>query len=134
MMGIEENKKVVLRFNKEFLASGNTEILKEIIADNFINHTASAGFPNDASGLIKFVNILHKGFSDMDIEIHEQVGEGDIVATRKTIHAIHSGEIMGHKATGKKVTINVMDFVRVKEGKYVGHWGQNNIMQVIQAL
>jgi len=133
-MSIEGNKKVVLRFNKEFLEGGDPNILEEIVADNFINHTAPAGFPNDASGLIQFVAILHKGFSDLHIEIHEQVAEGDIVASRKTMHAIHSGEIMGHKATGKKVTIKVMDFVRVEKGKYVDHWGQNNITQVIQEL
>jgi len=42
-MSIEENKKIVLRFNIEFLQNGNEEVLKEIVADNFINHTAMAG-------------------------------------------------------------------------------------------
>jgi hypothetical protein len=28
----------------------------------------------------------------------------------------------------------VMDFVRLRDGKYIEHWGQNNIMQVIQQL
>jgi predicted ester cyclase len=45
--------------------------------------------------------LLHHGFSNIKIEIHEQVSEGDMVATRKTIHALHSGEIMGYNATGK---------------------------------
>jgi len=44
-MTIEENKKVVLRFNKEFLEGGNTEVLKEIVGDTFTNHTAPANFP-----------------------------------------------------------------------------------------
>lgn len=133
-MTTENIKEVVLRFNKEFLAKGNSEVLKEIVADNFINHTAAAGIPNDVSGLIQFVKMLHQGFSDLFIEIHEQIAEGDLVATRKTIHATHTGEIMGHQPSGKKVTISVMDFVRVKDGKYTDHWGQNNIMQVIAQL
>lgn|SRR5690606_12772660 len=133
-MTIEENKKVVIRFNKEFLEGGNAGVLKEIVADTFTNHTAPANFPKDVSGLVKFVEILHKGFSDFSIEIHEQIGEGDMVATRKTITATHTGEIMGHAPTGKRVTMNVMDFVRLKDGKYVDHWGRNDIMQVIQEL
>jgi predicted ester cyclase len=133
-MTIEENKKVVLRFNREFLEGGNTAVLKEIVADNFTNHTAISQVSKDISGLIQFVDMLRKGFPDLSIEIHEQIGEGDVVATRKTITATHLGEIMGHAPTGKKVTMNVMDFVRLENGKYVDHWGRNDVLQVIQQL
>jgi len=78
--------------------------------------------------------MLHKGFSNFRVDIHKQVGENDIVATRKTIEATHTGEIMGHKPTGKQVVFNVMDFVRLRDGKYIEHWGRNDIMQVIQQL
>jgi predicted ester cyclase len=134
MTTTEQNKKVVLRFNKEFLEAGDTEILKEIVADNFINHTASANFPKDVNGVIQFIEAIHKGFSDIKIEIHEQLAENDFVATRKTIHATHTGEIMNHAATGKRVMMNVIDIVRLKDGKYVDHWGRNDVMQVIQSL
>ena len=134
MNPISENKAVVIRFNKEFLEKGNVDVLKEIIAENFTNHTAPANFPNDVSGLIQFVKVLHQGFPDMTIDIQEQIGEGDLVATRKTIRATHLGEIMGRQATGKKVTMNVIDMVRLKDGKYVDHWGRNDMMQVIQQL
>ncbi len=133
-MSTEENKRVVLRFNKEFLESGNTEVLKEIVADDFTNHTAAAGVAKDVNGLIQFVGMLHKAFSDMRIDIYEQLAENDLVATRKIIYAIHSGEIMGHAATGKSIEMNVMDIVRLRDGKYVDHWGRNDIMQVIQSL
>jgi predicted SnoaL-like aldol condensation-catalyzing enzyme len=56
----EVNKKVVLRFNKEFLEEGNTEVLKEIVADDFTNHTAAGNVPKDVSGLVQFVGMLHK--------------------------------------------------------------------------
>ena len=133
-MPIEENKKIVLRFNKEFIEKGNAKILKEIVADDFINRTAVSSVPNNVDGLIQFIDMLHKGFSNFNVEIHEQIGENDLVATRKTIHATHTGEIMGHQPTNKQVTFNVMDFVRLRNGKYVEHWGRNDIMQVIQSL
>jgi predicted ester cyclase len=133
-MSIEKNKQVVLRFNKEFLEKGNTVVLKEIVADDFINHTAAAGVASDVSGLIQFIGMMHKAFSGMHIDIHEQLAENDLVATRKTIHAIHTGDIMGHAATGKKVQMNVIDIVRLRDGKYVEHWGRNDILQVIQSL
>jgi predicted ester cyclase len=133
-MTVEENKKVVMRFNKEFLENGNTDVVREIVADNFINHTAPSNIPNDANGLIQFVQMLHKGFPDLHIEIHDQIAENDLVVSRKTIHATHMGEIMGRKPTGKKVTMNVIDIVRLKDGKYVDHWGRNDIMEVMRQL
>lgn len=133
-MTISENKAVVTRFTKEFLEQGNVEVLKEIVADDFINHTAAGTMPNNVEGLKQFIAMLHKGFSDLHVHIHEQVAENDLVATRKTIHAKHTGEIMGRQATGKEIVLNVMDFVRLSNGKYIEHWGQNNIMQVIQQL
>lgn len=133
-MSIAENKATVIRFNKEFLEQGNMEVLKEIVADDFINHTAIDAVPKNVEGLKQFVTMLHTGFSDFHIDIHEQVGEGDVVASRKTIHATHTGEIMGHVPTGKKVAFSVMDFVRLRDGKYIEHWGQNNVLQVIQQL
>jgi len=133
-MTTSDNKPVVLRFNKVFLEQGNFQVLKEIVANDFVNHTAAGTVPNNVEGLIQFVAMLHKGFSNFKIEIHEQVAENDMVAARKTIHAIYAGEIMEHLPTGKKVSFNVMDFVRLRDGKYIEHWGQNNIMQVIQQL
>jgi len=133
-MSIEENKQVVIRFNREFLEGGNTAVLKEIVAADFTNHTAAGNVPSDVNGLIQFVGMLHQAFPDISIEIHEQLGEGDLVATRKTITATHLGEIMGHAPTGKKVTMNVIDIVRIKNGQYLDHWGRNDIMQVIQSL
>ncbi|MCO4292365.1 ester cyclase [Solitalea sp. MAHUQ-68] len=133
-MSIESNKEIVIRFNKEFLQNGNTEVLTELVDEHFVNHTIPSNMPNNVSGLIQFVGILHKGFPDLSIQIEEQIAENDMVATRKTITATHLGEIMGRQPTGKKVTIKVMDMVRLKNGKYIDHWGINDMMQVIQSL
>jgi predicted ester cyclase len=133
-MTILSNKAVVIRFNKEFLEEGNVDVLEEIIADDFINHTAEILVPDNLEGLKQFIGRLHKGFSDIYIDIHKQIGENDLVATSKTIRATHTGEIMGHLPTGKQVAFKVMDFVRIRNGKYIGHWEQNNIIQVIKEL
>ncbi len=50
----EENKKVVLRFNKEFLEGRNTDVLKEIVADDFTNHTA----PDNTPKRCKWLNTI----------------------------------------------------------------------------
>ncbi|WP_118950374.1 ester cyclase [Taibaiella helva] len=133
-MTIADNKQVVLRFNKEFIEGGNTAVLDEIVASDFTNHTAVPGIPKDVSGLIQFIGMLRTGFPDLRVEILDQVGEGDLVASRKVLRGTHLGEIMGHAPTGKEVIMNVMDFVRLRDGQYVDHWGRNDVMQVIGQL
>jgi len=35
-----QNKQIVIRFNHEFFEKGNTDIIKELFAENFVNHSA----------------------------------------------------------------------------------------------
>jgi len=132
---IEQNKKAVLRFNKEFIEQGNIDSFKELIADDVINHSAPAGSSKGPDGMLYFLNnILRKGFPDMKVEILDQVAEGDKVTSRKAIYATHSGEFMGIQPSNKKVTIHVIDIIRLRDGKYVEHWGSSNLGEIIAQL
>ena len=46
----ENNKAIVRRFNTEVIEQGNLESFNELMADNFINHTAMAGVNNGPAG------------------------------------------------------------------------------------
>ena len=90
---------------------------KELVADDVINHSAPSGMPNGPESMIYFIiEILRKGFPDIQIEILDQIAEGDKVTTRKVIKATHTGNFMGIPASNKSVTINVIDIIRLREG------------------
>jgi predicted SnoaL-like aldol condensation-catalyzing enzyme len=133
-MTVEQNKQVVIRFNNEFFGKGNTEIAKEVFAENFVNHSAPPNTPTDASPMVKFVNGLYKGFSDISVQILEVFGEGDKVCVRKVITATHTGEFMVKQATGKKIVINIIDIEVLKNGKITDRWNSSDFPQVLQAL
>jgi len=133
-MTTEQNKQVVIRFNKEFFESGNTEITKELLADGFVNHTAPPNAPTGASVMIQFITGFHKGFSNITVQIYEVLGEGDKVSLRKVITGTHTGEFMGKAPTGKIVEMNVIEIDILKDGKITDHWSRNDFMQVVQGL
>jgi len=133
-MTLEQNKQVVIKFNKEFFESGNTEITKELLSDSFTNHTAPPNAPKDASAMITFITGFHKGFSDISVRIDEVLAEADKVSLRKTITATHTGEFMGKTATGKKVQMNVIEIDILKDGKITDHWSRNDFIQILQGL
>ena len=69
-----------------------------------------------------FLKLFWEAFSNLKVEIHDQVGEGDKVTSRKTIHGVHTETFMKIPATNKKIEMNVIDIVRISNGKYAEHW------------
>jgi len=133
-MTVEQNKQVVIRFNNEFFGKGNTDITKELLAANFVNHSAPPNAPTNVGPMVKFVTDFHHGFSDISVQILDIFGEGDKVCVRKTITATHTGEFMGKPATGKKIVINIFDIEVLKDGKITDRWNSSDFPQVLQSL
>ena len=132
---IEQNKKIVIRFNKECIEQGNPQSFEDLLSNQVINHSAPVGMPNGKESFYYFLNsILRQGFPDLKVEILEQVAERDLVTTRKKIRATHTGEIFGIPPSNKKVEINVIDIIRLQNGKYIEHWGQSNFDEVLKMI
>ncbi|MES2726609.1 MAG: ester cyclase [Bacteroidota bacterium] len=131
----EQNKQSVIRFNKEFIEQGNINAFNELIADDVINHSAPAGASKGPDSMLYFLqHILKAGFPDIQVEILDQIAEGDKVTTRKVFHGTHTGEIMGITPSNKKVTIHVIDIIRLRDGKYIEHWGASNFSDIIKEI
>jgi steroid delta-isomerase-like uncharacterized protein len=131
----EQNKTIVARFNKEFIEQGNMQAFNDIIADDFINQTAPPGVPNGPEGVIYFFNhFLKPSFPDLKVVIHDQLAEGDKVTTRKSFYATHKADFLGVPASNKEVEFSVIDILRLRDGKFIEHWGildMHNVMAQI---
>ena len=132
---IENNKQVVRRFNKEVIEQGNVDSFNELMDGNFIKRSAPAGMDNGPQGMIWFFNeVLRPAMPDLTVTIHQQIAESDLVTTRKTISGTQTGSLLGVPVTGKPVSIEVIDIVRVRDGKYVEHWGITSLSEVLASL
>jgi len=131
---IEKNKEIVRRFNKEVIEQGNLDTFRLLMDNDFINHSAPIT-ANGADGMWNtFSNVLRPAFPDLFVEIYEQIAEGDKVVTRKVIKATHTGKLFDISPTGQKIKIDVIDIVRIKDGKYIEHWGINTLQTVLSEL
>ncbi len=129
------NKQVVQRFNQEVIAEGRLDTVADLMDPDFINHSAPAGTDNGPGGMLHtFNNILRPALSGMQVHIQQQVAEGDVVTTRKTITGTHTGPLLGIAPPGQAVTIDVMDMIRLRNGKYYEHWGVNTLAAVVARL
>jgi len=131
---LEKNKEIVRRFNKEVIEQGNPDSFKQLMDKDFINRSAPVT-ANGADGMWNtFSNILRPAFPDLTVEIYEQIAEDDKVVTRKAIIGTHKGKLFDILPTGQRIKIDVIDIVRVKDGKYVEHWGINTLQTVLSEL
>jgi predicted ester cyclase len=134
-MSLETNKEIVRRFNVDVIQGGRREVFEELMAADFVNRSAPAGMPCDRDSMWNtFENVLRPAFSDFAVTIHDQIAEGDKVTTRKTFTGRHTGAIFGIAPTGKSVSIDVIDIVRIRDGQYAEHWGINSLAAVVASL
>ena len=61
----EQNKQIVIRFNKECIEQGIPSSFEELLSDTVINHSAPAGMPNGKESFYFFLdNVLRRGFAN----------------------------------------------------------------------
>jgi predicted SnoaL-like aldol condensation-catalyzing enzyme len=134
-MSIDANKAAVRRFNTDVIVAGDRSAFEELMDANFINRSAPPGLPDGPESMsITFENVLRPALASLSVTIHDQIAEGDRVTTRKTISGMHVGPLMGVAPTGKSVSIEVIDIVRLKDGRYAEHWGLNTLSAVLAQL
>ena len=119
----EQNKAIVRRFNTAFIQDGDITAFHEIIDPSVINHTAPAGFSKGADGMFAVIDLFRKALTGIEVKILRQVAEDDIVVTHKAFHAIHTGTLMGTPPSGQPIVITIIDIVRLRNGRYIEHWG-----------
>ena len=135
-MAIEQDKALIRRFVEELFNHGNMGIVGEIFAPDFVEREQlPPGLPEGREGVIVLTTMLRNAFPDFKATIEDIIAEGDKVVIRMTWNGTHTGgEFMGIPATGKKVSIGVIDIIRIAGGKLVEHWGQMDSMLMMQQL
>jgi steroid delta-isomerase-like uncharacterized protein len=103
--------------------AGQIDRVAEFIRPDIVDHSAAPGMPGGLDGVRAIFAAIRQGFPDHDAKVIHMVAEGDMVATYKTFTGTHRGMFFGTPATGRRVTIGVMDFVRYRDGKVAEHWG-----------
>ena len=131
----EQNKAVVRTFNAEVIERGHQAAVPALVSEHFVNRSAGVAEPSGMDGMLYVFNeILRPAFPDLKVEIIEQLAVDDKVITRKQIRGTHRGPLLGIEPTNEPVAIDVIDIVRVEDGKYVEHWGVNTFLGVMAAL
>ena len=133
-MSAEENKAIVRRFVDEVQSAGNIDAIDELCSPEFVNHSAPPGMPANCEGVKLVTAMFRQAFPDSYFTVEDMVAEGDKVVSRKTFHGTHQGEFMGIPPTGKRVSIGLIDIVRIADGQVVEHRSIGDNLGMLQQL
>ena len=126
-------KTISRRFFDEILSRGNFELVDELFTADYDAHTPIGVFEG-LKGAKQFASGLREAFPDLDVEVKEQVAEGDKVATLWRARGTHQGNFGGIPATGKSMEINGITMFRVADGKVLESWGFTDMMSMMKQL
>jgi len=118
----EDNKAVVRRFVDEAQSRGNLAVIDTMMSVGFVDHSPLPGLSPDRDGVRALFGALRTAFPDLQATIHDQLADGDRVVTRKTLAGTHRGPFLGLPPTGNHVAFDVIDILRVVDGKIHEHW------------
>jgi steroid delta-isomerase-like uncharacterized protein len=135
-MPTEQNKELVTRMIEELFNRGNVDKVDEFLASDFVEREdLPPGLPPGREGVKQLASMMRSAFPDLKGTIEDAVAEDDKVVVRWTCAGTHSGgEFMGIPPTGRKVSIEVIDIIRIADGKFVEHWGLMDNTALMQQL
>lgn len=124
-----------LRRVYDLISSGDVDALSEMLADDFVDHEETAGFPPTKEGVKQVMAMFKAAFPDLRFEAQDILVSGDKVVARFLATGTHHGEFMGIPATGKSVAIQGIDIIRFgDDGLAHEHWGVMDELAMMQQL
>lgn len=130
----DDLKATARRTWEEIFPACDVDGLAEVIAADSIDHGARPDEPQGLEGATRTMLWLASVFSDQRWEIHQVIGEGDMIVVRCTHHGRHTGNLMGLPPTGRQVAYDYVHIVRYRDGKAVEHWGVRDDLTLMRQL
>jgi steroid delta-isomerase-like uncharacterized protein len=129
-----ENAAVVRRYFEVILGTGRLDLLNDLVAPEYVDHTARPGRAPGAAGVREVVGLFRTAFPDVAVAVEDTITEQDRVATRFTIRGTHTGPFAGLPPTGRRVVITGIAISRVAGGRIAEQWDQADMLGLLQQL
>jgi steroid delta-isomerase-like uncharacterized protein len=130
-----QNKKIIQRYYGEVWNQGKLDVLDELLDQHYINHTPSVPNPPAGPGGLKpIVAAIRRAFPDLYYEIKDIVVNDSMAVARVVMTGTQRDSLFNLPPTGKKITVNQMNFEKVRNGKIVGHWRVTDELTLMKQL
>jgi len=117
-----------------FWDTGNADYASAVVDNNFRDNTLPEGRPQGPKGLLYASQTFRSAVPDLHCTIEDLLVSGDKITTRLTFTGTHTGQFMGHPATGKTVRFLAIDILRIRGGRIVEDWHLEDNLTLLEQL
>ena len=106
-----------------------------LVARSFLSYDIHG--TRSRTGFKRYIADLHRSFSGLRFEVHENVGvlaEGDLVALRTIITGTHTGGYAGVAPTGSQVQTSASHIFRIRDDQLIEHWPVVDTYRILVAI
>ena len=133
-MDTNANKAVYQRLIEEVFNRGELDVVDEVVSADYVLHGAPPDMPQGPDAIRATVRAFRTAFPDLRIELQELVAEGDKVSARSVMRGTHDGVLFGIPPTHKRVEVDGLTMVTVRDGHVQESWVKNDTLQLFQQL
>jgi steroid delta-isomerase-like uncharacterized protein len=129
----ESNKRIMERFTKEFLPTGNVGLAEDFLSPKIVMHFGGHQ-QQGRDAYLAVVAANRDAFPDLVWTVDDMVADGDTVAVRYTMTGTHRGNFAGVAPTNKPIVAQSTAFYRLADGKIVEERAQLDMLGVLQQM
>ena len=129
-----ETNKAKVRQAYDAINAGDWDKFATLLSDDFVDHNPNPAQKPGAKGAIESLSHFRAAFPDLKFTIQHIVTEGDMAAVHFKLTGTNKSEFMGKPATGKTITIDGYDLLRIVKGKAVERWGLSDDASMMMQL
>jgi steroid delta-isomerase-like uncharacterized protein len=132
--GHEANRETYLRELEHVVNAGRMELVDELIAEDYVNHSATPGAPQGRAAIRGYLAIMKRAFPDRKVKNEMLLCAGDYVIVRSTVTGTSQGPYFGRPPTGRSFSVMGTDIYLVRDGKLRGRWGNEDALGMMVQL
>lgn len=126
---------VARRLIEEGFNAGRLDVADELTDAGLVEHQDfGPRHAPGAEGVRAVIASLRRAFSDFHLRVEDLTVAGETVWLRMVATGTNDGPFMGHPPTGRRIRADVVDLIRVRDGRMVEHWGVPDRLAVLMQL
>ncbi|MBB4662016.1 ester cyclase [Conexibacter arvalis] len=128
-------KQLVREYVERVWNGGELAAVDELVAEDYAAHDPVDSEPVRGREMLKeTVANYRRAFPDLVNTIHEQIAEGDLVATRWSSTGTHQGPAFGLEATGNRRDVTGIMIIRLDDGRVAEEWHNWDALGLLRQL
>lgn len=128
-------KKLVTAYIERVWNSGELDAIDDLVAEDYVAHDANDADPvRGRDGLRAALTRYRTAFPDLVNTIHDQIAEGDLVASRWSSTGTHQGDSFGVAATGRRRDVTGVTIIRLADGLVAEEWHSWDALGLLRQL